>query len=134
MSEQRDGDVSLEPTPIEPEKVKETKQKEVTPFVIKDILLEGDTLLTKPVEFDYKAYKMTSNILIRPSTGHYYTFNTYTYPDGTVSLGPKGTIGLKYPLKHHRITHNFNGKSKQLIGKFTPEEFIEKKLKQGYVK
>jgi hypothetical protein len=93
--------------------------------------------MVKPSGFDHVDYKAFSHVCIDEKGGHYYTFNTYVYPDGTESLGKKEKGGNSYPLKGHRhtVTKKLkNGKVEKLQqpGQMTAEEKVEQYKKKGY--
>lgn len=110
------------------------KKEEMPPFDLQAWIKEcGGVHLSKKSKFDHPNHKLVSHVCVNETAGFYFTINTYTYPDGTVSLGKKNTGGNKYPLKGHKMTtKDKGGNPKPSKGSKTAAEKIANFEKDGY--
>lgn len=83
-------------------------------------------------------YSSTSYVLINQNKHTYRTFNVYTYANGVMSLGRRGSAGNEYPLKGRNIltqkctTKDGSVVSKPYKAKHTVDEKVEEFKKKGY--
>ena len=95
------------------------------------------------IKFDHNDYKVLTHAVMDEKTGFYHIFNTYTYPDGTVTLGKGGKGITKYPLKGKSVNYTVSqrakneasrGEKRQRKGGKTADEVRKGWVKNGYVK
>jgi hypothetical protein len=101
----------------------------------------GDSyiLLKKVNDFKAPGYTSIAYVLINPEKHIYRTFNAYKYPDGTLSLGHRGSGGNDYPLEGKKTlvtkckkVSDGSEVHKPFHGKLTAEALMEAKKKKGY--
>lgn len=117
------------------------KKQEIQSFNVRDFVKEvgGRHWLKDGIEFDHDTHVPQAHMVLDLPNGTYYTFNTYKYPNGTISLGKKGMgskkhPGNKYALKGKKIQYivKNGGGTRIQKGTKTGDEVIALYEKKGY--
>lgn len=121
---------TTKPKETKSEKPKHKKEFKPIPFDLNGWMKDGDksgVLMANPdTPFDAAKFTLKPHCLIDEKAGCYYILNIYTYPDGTISLGKKGTGIQTYPLK--REGKHKGGKQ----GTKTAQQVFKSYLNKGY--
>ena len=109
-----------------PKEAKESK-KSVDGFDLSAFIKDngGEHWQSQARKFDHAGYELITHAVMDEKAGFYYIINTYTYPDGTVSLGRNGKGVTKYPLKGKSVSYTISQTAKKV------ESRGEKRTRKG---